>query len=70
MCEPLTQTTCTCDERYRCPDGSCALEHAEKGGMSLRAVARVMGVSQQHVSNIERAALAKVRKRLPRGWRP
>ena len=59
---------CTCGERYRLPDGSCAIAHANNGGMSQKEVAVLIGVRQQTVLDIERRALRKLRAGM-RDWR-
>lgn len=48
-----------CTERCRCPDGSCAIEHANGGNMSLREVAVVFGVRWQTVRDWEIRALRR-----------
>ena len=50
--------------RYFLPGGGCVLEFADKGGMSQREVARVMGVSRSYVWQIERQALAKIKRQM------
>ena len=56
--------SCGCSSRYACPDGSCALEHASRGGMSRGEVAAVFGLTKQTIAWIERRALEKVRRQL------
>jgi hypothetical protein len=41
-------------------DESCALDLAERGGMTLEEVARVLSMTRERVRQIEQAALAKV----------
>lgn len=60
--------SCSCGERYRLPDGSCAIAHANNGGMSLLEVARVLGVRPQTVLHIERRALKTFGARMAH-WR-
>jgi len=44
-------------------DTSCALDLAERGGMSLSEVGDVLGVVRERVRQIEEEALTKVRLR-------
>jgi hypothetical protein len=45
---------------------SCALDVADRGGLSLGDVGRVLGITSERVRQIETVALAKVAKRARR----
>ena len=42
---------------------SCALDVADRGGITLDEIGELLGVSRQRIEQIERAAMRKVRKR-------
>jgi len=69
---PLTRAECESEPRpcphtrckYQLPLGECALDHADKGGMTLAEVGDIFGISRERVRQIEDGAMKKVKEAL------
>ena len=55
-----------CEVRGKGNGESCALDLADRGGISMAEVAAALGVSKQRIEQIEAAALAKLNRALRR----